>query len=351
VSERRAATEPGAVLSVEALRTDDRAWDAFVATADHGAFPQLSAWAEANAAGGWLRRRLVGPGPSGPVGVQLLVHRLGRTGWGRAYGPRGPVAASLTSDSLAAFTALCRHAGRRTGEMRLTRVLIDPELEAGDSREADLRSLGWAPVPPFEINATRLIDLRQSEAALLADLRSKWRQYVAKAGREGVTVEDAGPAGLDAFEAIHAETALRVGFMPARARAVHDAFLARGGARLLLARDPDGVPVAGLLLVACGERIVELYGGMTAAGAERHANYLLKWEAMRRAREAGFATYDVWGVDVPGLAHFKSGFGGREVRYIGAWELVVDPVGRAIEELGGAARSGLHRLAARGRSG
>ena len=34
-----------------------------------------------------------------------------------------------------------------------------------------------------------------------------------------------------------------------------------------------------------------------------------------------------------GIAHFKTGFGGREVRYIGAWDLVLDPVGRRAYEL------------------
>ena len=64
---------------------------------------------------------------------------------------------------------------------------------------------------------------------------------------------------------------------------------------------------------------------MTAAGAESRANYLLKWEAIRSSREAGATSYDLWGLATGGIAHFKTGFGGREVRYIGAWDLVLDP--------------------------
>jgi lipid II:glycine glycyltransferase (peptidoglycan interpeptide bridge formation enzyme) len=69
---------------------------------------------------------------------------------------------------------------------------------------------------------------------------------------------------------------------------------------------------------------------MTAAGGERRANYLLKWEAIRSSRAAGAASYDLWGLAHPGIAHFKTGFGGREVRYIGAWDLVLDPLGRQV---------------------
>ena len=64
---------------------------------------------------------------------------------------------------------------------------------------------------------------------------------------------------------------------------------------------------------------------MTAAGGESRANYLLKWEAIRSSREAGATSYDLWGLATGGIAHFKTGFGGREVRYIGAWDLVLSP--------------------------
>jgi lipid II:glycine glycyltransferase (peptidoglycan interpeptide bridge formation enzyme) len=67
---------------------------------------------------------------------------------------------------------------------------------------------------------------------------------------------------------------------------------------------------------------------MTAAGAESRANYLLKWEAIRSSREAGATSYDLWGLATGGIAHFKTGFGGREVQYIGAWDLVLSGVGR-----------------------
>ena len=71
---------------------------------------------------------------------------------------------------------------------------------------------------------------------------------------------------------------------------------------------------------------------MTAAGADSRANYLLKWEAIRSSREQGATSYDLWGLATGGIAHFKTGFGGREVRYLGAWDLTLDPVGRAVYE-------------------
>jgi len=73
--------------------------------------------------------------------------------------------------------------------------------------------------------------------------------------------------------------------------------------------------------------VIEPYGGMTAEGAECRANYLLKWEAIRTSREQGAVNYDMWGLSHEGIEQFKSGFGGREIRYVGAWDFVLDPAG------------------------
>ena len=50
-------------------------------------------------------------------------------------------------------------------------------------------------------------------------------------------------------------------------------------------------------------------------------------------------TYDLWGLATGGIAHFKTGFGGREVRYIGAWDLVLDRLGRQVYGAAVAART------------
>ena len=57
------------------------------------------------------------------------------------------------------------------------------------------------------------------------------------------------------------------------------------------------------------------------------ANYLLKWEAIRSSRAEGATSYDMWGLVHPGIRQFKEGFGGREVRLIGAWDLPLSTIG------------------------
>ena len=209
----------------------------------------------------------------------------------------------------------------------------DGPLDPGGSLRAILADAGWRQAPPIQPPSTRLIDLTAGEEALWGDLRKKWRQYVNKARSNGVRVVELPGDPIAPFYAIYRETAARAGFLirvEQAYRDVWDAYRPTGDATILFAVDADGTPQAALFLVRNGLRVVEPYGGMTSTGADLRANYLLKWEAIRRSGGAGAATYDLWGLAHPGIAHFKTGFGGREVRFIGAWDLVLSGVGRQV---------------------
>jgi len=315
---------------------DPEAWDRFVEGSDPGSYLQLSAWAGVKAVNGWSAHRVLVPSGTGQVGAQVLVRRPRPMPWAFAYAPRGPVASAWTAASLAEFTADVRQALAAAG--RISHLRVDPEIEADGPRDPDgslrhaLRAAGWRPAPPIQPVATRIIDLRADEAALWGDLRKKWRQYVNKARSAGIEVVDGDASRLPEFHRIYRETADRAGFLirtEAAYRDVWNAFAPAGRARLLFAQTSDGEPVATLFLLRCGPRVVEPYGGMTTTGGDTRANYLLKWEAIRSSRAAGATSYDLWGLATGGIAHFKTGFGGREVRYIGAWDLVLDSLGRA----------------------
>jgi lipid II:glycine glycyltransferase (peptidoglycan interpeptide bridge formation enzyme) len=327
---------------------DPEGWDRFVEAGDPGSYLQLSGWAAVKAVNGWTAHRLVTGGVDDPAGAgaQVLVRRPRPMPWGFAYAPRGPVAATWDPALIGTFT---RHARATLPQVagRISHLRIDPEIEVDGPADADgafrraLRATGWRPAPPIQPNATRIIDLGAEEDVLWDDLRKKWRQYVNKARKAGIVVVDGDGSRLGEFYRIYRETADRAGFLiraEAAYRDVWEAFAPAGRARLLFAQTPDGEPQATLLLVRCGTRVVEPYGGMTAAGGESRANYLLKWEAIRTSREQGATSYDLWGLATGGIAHFKTGFGGREVRYIGAWDLVLSGTGRRAYEVAQKAR-------------
>lgn len=319
--------------------TDAQAWDAFVETAEHRAFPQLWAWGELRVEAGWQPIRLaVGADPTQPrAGVQLLLRRVPLGGWSLAYAPRGPVG---DLDDPAVRDALVAGLASLGAERHIGRVRADPETTATEPYGAALLTAPWRAAPTVQPPTTRLIDLTRPHDELWSDLGRKHRQYVSKAGREGVTIEpigaDADPAtvtrALAEFDRIYRDTGARAGFavrVPAYYRGVWDAFAAGGRVRLSFAVR-GGERVAVLFHLVCGDRVAEVYGGMTEVGAASRANYLLKWDAIRTLQAEGLRTYDLWGLATGGIRKFKEGFGGTEVTWIGARDLGLGRVGDAI---------------------
>jgi lipid II:glycine glycyltransferase (peptidoglycan interpeptide bridge formation enzyme) len=329
------------------LETDEAAWEAFLAASGSPSHLQSSGWAATKRGNGWTAFRVAAAAaaPDGGtrlVGGQVLIQRPRPVPWGMGYLGRGPVTADGTLDraAITAITGRLRQAGK---QHRLGYVRMEPEIEAGDGRvERELIRAGWKRAPHVQPERSLIIDLAQEEATILAGMHRKTRQSITKSERLGVRIVDADGGRLPAFYAIHADAMRRAGIAARAERTFTElwAILApRGQARLLFAEATDTAePIAALLLVSCGRRVVDLYGGTTEEGGKRRANYLLKWEALKRSKAAGFTEYDLWGLPRAGIEQFKSGFGGREVDYIGAWDLVISTPGKAVLDLGAASR-------------
>ena len=310
--------------------TDSEAWNAFVERAPYHAFPQLWEWGEVRALGGWTPVRLaVGPDRDNPLaGAQLLLRRVPIIGWSLAYVPRGPIGQLDDAGVRDGLVRALRALGR---EERIATVRADPEAQSHTAYGAALLEQPWRAAPKIQPPTTRVVDLTIGPDALKANLKRKHRQYVNKAERAGIEIERfdgatppgaIGPALAD-FNRIYRLTAERAGFVAREAfyyERVWSIFAPTGRVRLSFAVR-DGERVATLFHFTCGERVVESYGGMTDAGADARANYLLKWAAIADFANAGFRVYDMWGLATGGIRQFKEGFGGEEIEYVGARDL------------------------------
>jgi lipid II:glycine glycyltransferase (peptidoglycan interpeptide bridge formation enzyme) len=315
--------------------TDRDAWNAFVATAPYRSFPQLWEWGELREASGWRPVRLaVGPDPArAPLAaVQVLIQSVPVLGWRLGYAPRGPIGAldepAVRDGLLSALRSLARSEGIAT-------LKIDPEVTPDSPFGQVLIAAPWREAAKVQPPRTRLIDLAPSEEELRSAMKKKHRQYVSKAEREGISIEridgsaDEATASqaLDDFYRIYAYTAERAGFVVR----VHEYYerawrlFAPGGHAQLAFATRDGERLAALFHFVIGDRAAEAFGGMTDAGADARANYLLKWSSIISFKQAGFAVYDLWGLATGGIAQFKEGFGGRQVDYVGARDLPLRP--------------------------
>jgi peptidoglycan pentaglycine glycine transferase (the first glycine) len=344
-----------------ATAEDEGAWQALLRRTASGDFLHDWAWAAVAAHDGQPQRRFVLDVEGEVVALVAAQERglaLGRAFW---YVPHGPVldyADARAGERLRAVTIGLREVGRRA---RVVAAKLEPRIEAGSPAAALFSRLRPDP-RPVQVGQTRLVDLTGDDA-LLASFDKDTRYAVRRSQREGVAVSvcvgASDTAPIDALHALVLDTQRRAGFPRPPLERYRIAWAALGGAgraSILEARRGDELLASGMLVVE-GDRSFYLFAGSRReeAGEPKHyASYLLQWEMMRRARELGSRTHDLWGIAPEGagpehawhgVGLFKKGFGGRVARWAGTWDVVVDPILYRVRSAVAMARSAIPRRA------
>ena len=210
------------------------------------------------------------------------------------------------------------------------------EEPTGLAVQADLKAHGWQySNDQIQFRNTVLVNLVPSEEELLARMKQKTRYNIRLAERKGVVIRPGSLADLDTLYQMYAETSVRDGFV-IRGRdyylEVWRNFMKAGLAEPLLA-EVEGQVVAAVVVFRFAGKAYYLHGMSRGLHRERMPNYLLQWEAMRRAKAAGCTGYDLWGAPEEfqesdpmwGVFHFKEGLSGKVVRTLGAWDFPASP--------------------------
>jgi peptidoglycan pentaglycine glycine transferase (the first glycine) len=340
-----AASQRAAVARPEHAITDPAVWDGLVAGLPGAHLLQSWQWGEFKARNGWRPSRLVWETPAGEAAAQVLARTAARAAT-ILYVPKGPLVAwddpAARAQVLDALQALAR---RR----RALLIKIDPDVPiatggpgeaqpaaVGTALQAALRQRGWVEsAGQVQFRNTVTLDLRRSEAELLAGMKQKTRYNLRLAERKGVTVRAGTAADLDLLYRLYAETSLRDGFVIRNRDYYQEAwgrFMAAGLAQPLLA-EVAGEAVGALVVYRLARTAWYLYGMSRDAHREKMPNHLLQWAAIRWARAQGCETYDFWGAPdefvesdpLWGVWKFKEGFGGQVVRHLGAWDYAPSP--------------------------
>jgi lipid II:glycine glycyltransferase (peptidoglycan interpeptide bridge formation enzyme) len=280
------------------------------------------------------------------------------------YLPKGPLVTKWGDDCIrkAIFSDLRKFA-RRQGAIL---IKIDPDVPYGEGISEpdeglddslgttvtrDITKMGWIfSNEQIQFKNTILVDLTPSEDELLMLMKQKTRYNIRLAERRGVTVRLGSAEDIDMLFDMYVETAARDGFVirdEGYYRAVWNTYMRKGHnfhqdeeevkidvpiAEPLIA-EVDGDPVAGLILFRFAKQAWYLYGMSRGTHRKLMPNYLLQWEAIRRAKVMGCEVYDLWGAPdefnemdpLWGVYRFKKGLGGKVVRTIGAWDYPIRP--------------------------
>ena len=230
-----------------------------------------------------------------------------------------------------------------TGISVRTRASQDVEMD--DCQDNDGRAVmsvlkrrGWIfSSDQIQFRNTVLIDLSPSEEELLVRMKQKTRYNVRLAGKKGVTVRVGNTGDLPMLYKMYAETSVRDGFVirdEKYYRTVWQTFMeAKSPTCEPLVAEVNQEPVAAIFVFYFAGRAYYLYGMSREIHREKMPNYLLQWEAVRRAKAAGYSFYDLWGApdefnesdSMWGVFRFKEGLGGQVVQTLGAWDYTPRP--------------------------
>ena len=322
-------------------------WDHFVVSHPQAHILQMSLWGELKQHFGWrVRRVALVEGGRIRAGAQILLRSLIpglKNSPCVAYIPKGP----LVNWEDVYTTALLLHAihplTRQEGSVCLT---IEPEQPDTPKLDARLRQCGFRPgARAIQPRRTIHVDLRPTKEEVQAGMKAKTRYNIRLAQRREVDVRAGDAEDISIFYSLSQLTAERDEFgihSQAYYQRAYDLFAPTDLVSLLLA-EYRGQPLAGLMAFTCGPRAWYFYGASSNEERPRMPNYGLQWAAMCWAQAQGCETYDLWGVPdeegrvleaefaersegLWGVYRFKRGFGGRLVRYIGAYDYVYRPL-------------------------
>jgi len=361
VTSRAAGLAENSAIGVEAVAggvrigasPDQGQWDAaLLVTGGH--LLQSWRWGEFKARHGWRVRRLAVDDPGGTALAQVLYRHHGPVSVG--YVPRGPAVGDRAANVMPLFSAIDRESRRQ----RALTLIVEPDRPlplTGRYRAASFVR-GPAHLQPSRTVKVPLLP----DDELLGQMHSKHRYNIRNALRRGVVISQVAKTdeNLDRFYELMQDTAGRNEFAVHTRDYYADFVVTFGSDAVLLFAHVDGELAVGAITARFGTEAIYMYGASSTRHRAHGAGFLIQYEAMRWARDAGCTSYDLWGIpavdpssvevdegdrvagtrgeDWRGLYEFKVRFGGQIVGYPPMLERRYHPVLAAVARRGYAGR-------------
>ncbi len=329
-------------------------WNTRIAALQNPHLLQSWEWAQVKAAYGWKPIPLVWDDAAAMVLKRQVLSRGFAARLCILYAPKGPLFQRDDPALYASVLDQLQAFARKQGAILLK---IDPDVVLGtgipgepnaqDSQpglafQSELQRRGWRfSESQVQFRNTVLIDLKPSEDELLARMKQKTRYNIRLAEKKGVHVRTGTLDDLPTLYRMYAETSVRDHFVIRNEgyyRTVWQAFM-RPSLSVAPSAEPliaevDGQAVAAIFVFYFAGRAYYLYGMSREAHREKMPNYLLQWEAVKRAKRRGCTIDDLWGApdefveddSLWGVFRFKEGLGGEVVRTLGAWDYPASPL-------------------------
>ncbi|OGC09858.1 hypothetical protein A2246_03030, partial [candidate division WOR-1 bacterium RIFOXYA2_FULL_37_7] len=316
-------------------------WNEFVANQDEPAILQSYEWGELKALHGWEPLRLAVEDDNKVVAaISILKRKLPYVKLNLFYAPRGPIVDFQNTQALDFFLAEIKKVAKKHNAILLK---IDPQVKESEpctvkSVQNVLKEKGFVVCKKqIQPRSTFILDITKAPAELLKSFEEKTRYNIRLAAKKGVVVKELSTDdGVEVFYKIYQETCKRDNFLihPLKYyQNIKKLLVDHGLANIFIAYLNDE-PIAGVYTFKFGSRLWYMYGASLSKHRNVMPNHALHWHIIQWAKEKGLKDYDLFGIPsnpsekhpLWGVYRFKKGFNGELVKYIGAYDLVYNPL-------------------------
>ena len=217
-------------------------------------------------------------------------------------------------------------------------VRVRPQLERSEKAFKLFADLGLKKAPTFlSVEYAAILDLNKSEEEIIKGMHRRIRYAVNNARNKGFTIEKSqDPKDIHEFYKIELATAKRQEFVAFSEDFLTKQFAAKdkNNEAVLYTAKYEGQILAQNFMIFYGNEASYHYAVSTELGTKMSGSPILHVEAMRDARERGIKRYNLWGIvgenekkhRFYGVSFFKRGFGGDELKYLPAHDLIISPM-------------------------
>lgn len=308
-------------------------WEKFLNDSDQVNFLQSWNWGEFHQALGRQIFRLGLVQNNHLVGLALLIKIKAKRA---AYleCPGGPI---LNWDDPSLVKATIQLIKLMAKQESVSFVRIRPNIIKSDDRMKQVKALGFIKAPMhLHAETTWVLNLNQSEEGLLKAMRKNTRYSIKQASKLGVEIiKSLDQADIDVLYNLQLEVVKRRNFVPFSRQHLQQqfqSFTADNQIQLFKAVYQRQV-LAIAFIIFYGREAVYHYSGSSSQQRQIPASYALQWAAILEAKKRGMARYNFWGIAptnnprhrFSGVTLFKKGFGGQQVDYLPAHDLIIRP--------------------------
>ena len=173
----------------------------------------------------------------------------------------------------------------------------------------------------------------KSDDELMTDMRRQTRYEVRRSAKLGIKVGyETTEKAFNDFYDLQLQTAERQGFIPSSRKCVLAQREVYGDMARIYTAELDGKKLCQGLVIYSAPEAIYHEAASTPDGRKFPGAYALQWQIIQDAKKLGMKRYNLFGIAPPnspnhrfaGVTTFKTGFGGEQIAYLPAQDIVVN---------------------------